>query len=196
MANPSKGGDAKLQGLKRTFRAKIAKPPKWSREYVVCSVRGGIDRFCFLQTTRVPVGESLQQEEENKMKKMFIVLPLAALLLTLTIGIAGARYSYEDPALCVAGKWLTVDAAHPAAVMVSVPEDTPYGDQKAGGCKTPLPNVPLINVVRERGEGHIMHVRVDGKGASTPTVSVSYGGTSFTKANDGKGMLNFDFRVP
>jgi hypothetical protein len=129
------------------------------------------------------------------MKKMFVVLPLAVLLLTLTIGIAGARYGYEDPALCVAGKWLVVDAAHPAAVTVSVPEDTPYGDQKAGGCKTPLPSVPLISAVKERGEGHTMHVKVEGKGASTPTVSVSYGDTHFTKANNGKGVLNFDFRV-
>lgn len=130
------------------------------------------------------------------MKKMLVILPLAMLLLTLTIGIAGAGYSYADPALCVAGKWLVVNAASPAAVMVSVPEDTPYGNQKAGGCKTPLPNVPLINIVRERGEGHNMHVMVDGKGASTPTVNVSYGDTLFTKANNGKGMLNFDFKVP
>ena len=63
------------------------------------------------------------------MKKMFFVLPLAVLLLTLTIGVAAARYNYEDPALCVSGKWLLVDAASRAGVTVFVPEDTPYGNQ-------------------------------------------------------------------
>ena len=67
------------------------------------------------------------------MKKMLLVLPLAVLLLTLSIGVAVARYDYEDPALCVAGKWLLVDAASPAGVTVFVPEDTAYGNQKAGG---------------------------------------------------------------
>lgn len=130
------------------------------------------------------------------MKKMFVVLPLAVLLLTLTIGITGAAYDYEDPALCVAGKWLLVNAARPGAVSVFVPEDIPYGDQTAGGCKTPGPNFPQPQVVKERGEGNTMHVVVDGKDASTPTVQVSYGDATVTKANKGKGTLNFQFAVP
>jgi hypothetical protein len=132
------------------------------------------------------------------MKKMFIILPLAVLLLTLTVGIAGAAYGYEDPALCVAGKWLVVDAASPSAVTVFVPEDTRYGDQKAGGCKIEGPtNVPLIQVVvKVRGDGHTMRVQIDGKNASTPQVHVTYGDEALTKANKGKGTLDFRFDFP
>jgi hypothetical protein len=130
------------------------------------------------------------------MKKMLVVLPVALLLLTLTIGVASARYAYEDPALCVAGQWLVVDAAHASAVTVSLPEDTPYGDQQAGGCQTAGPDVPLLNVVRERGEGHNMLVKVEGKDATMPTVTVSYGDKAVTKKNNGKGSLNFKFTVP
>jgi hypothetical protein len=155
-------------------------------------VNSGIDSF-FLQT----VGQRFEwTEEEAGMKKMFLVLPLAVLLLTLTIGVAAARYDYEDPALCVAGKWLLVDAASPAAVTVFVPEDTAYGDQKAGGCKTAGPNVPLVQIVKERGGGHTMRVQVDSKLASTPNIVVSYGKDSLTKANKGKGTLEFKFDLP
>jgi len=130
------------------------------------------------------------------MKKMLVVLPLAVLLVTLTIGVASARYHFADPALCVEGKWLVVDAADPAAVKVFVAEDTPYGDQIAGGCTTPGPDVPLVNIVKERGRGPIMLVQVDGKNASTPTVHVSYGDRSVTRPNNGRGTLNFVFALP
>lgn len=130
------------------------------------------------------------------MKKMLVVLPLAVLLLTLTIGIAGAAYGYEDPALCVAGKWLMVDAASPSAVTVFVPEDTRYGDQKAGGCKVARSSVPLIQIVKERGEGQNMRVQIDGKNASTPQVHVTYGDEVLTKSNKGKGTLDFKFELP
>ena len=127
------------------------------------------------------------------MKKMLVVLPLAVLLLTLTIGVAGAGYAYEDPALCVASQWLVVNAASHTAVTVSLPEGTPYGAQ--GGCTMPAPAAQTLNVVKERGEGHVMLVRVDGKSAS-PTVTVSYGDVSITKENNGKEMLNFKFTLP
>ncbi len=130
------------------------------------------------------------------MKKMLVVLPVALLLLTLTIGVVSAGYAYEDPALCVAGQWLVIDAANSSAVSVAVPEDTPYGNQQAGGCQTAGPDVPLLNVVRERGEGHRMSVKVDGREATTPTVTVSYGDESVTKKNNGRGSLNFKFTVP
>jgi hypothetical protein len=130
------------------------------------------------------------------MKKMFIILPLAVLLLTLTVGIAGAAYGYEDPVLCVAGKWLVVDAASPSAVTVFVPEDTRYGDQKAGGCKVAAPAVPLVQIVKERGDGHSMRVQIDGKNASTPQVHVAYGDEALTKVNKGKGTLDFRFDLP
>jgi hypothetical protein len=130
------------------------------------------------------------------MKKMLFVLPLALLLVTLTMGVAAARYNYEDPALCVSGKWLLVDAASPAAVTVFVPEDTAYGNQKAGGCKEAGPDVPLVKIVKERGGGHTMRVQVDGKLASVPEIVVSYGKDSFTQDNKGKGMFEFKFDLP
>lgn len=131
------------------------------------------------------------------MKKMLFVLPLAVLLLTLTIGIAAARYDYEDPALCVAGQWLMVDAAaQPAGVTVFVPENTAYGNQAAGGCSTAGPNLPLVQVVKERGGNHTLRVQVDGKLASTPEVVVSYGDQTSAKDNKGKGTLNFKFDLP
>jgi hypothetical protein len=130
------------------------------------------------------------------MKKMFFVLPLALLLVTLTMGVAAARYDYEDPALCVAGKWLVVDAASRAGVTVFVPEDTAYGNQKAGGCPTAGPDVPLVNIVKERGGGHSMRVQVEGKLASTPELTVAYGKESVTKDNKGKGTLEFKFDLP
>ena len=131
------------------------------------------------------------------MKKMLFVLPLAVLLLTLTIGVAAARYDYEDPALCVAGQWLMVDAAaQPGGVTVYVPEGVAYGNQQAGGCATAGPNAPLVQVVKQRGGAHTLRVQVDGKMASTPVVVASYGGQSFTKDNKGKGTLDFKFDLP
>jgi hypothetical protein len=130
------------------------------------------------------------------MKKLGVVLPLTLLLLMGTIGIAAARYGYEDPALCVAGKWLVVDAAQNSAVKVFLPEDTPYGDQVAGGCTTPGPDVPILQTVRERGRHGAMQVLVDGKSATTPTLTVSYGDVSKVAPNRGKGMLVFVFALP
>ena len=128
------------------------------------------------------------------MKKLMIVLPLAVLMISLSFAIASAGVDWEDPALCVEGQWLLVDAAHPAAVTVSLPEGTRYGDQAAGGCTTPGPAVPIIQVVKERG-GHEMKVQVDGKNA-TPTVKASFGNVSQTKSNNGKQTLNFKFALP
>ena len=130
------------------------------------------------------------------MKKMLFVLPLALLLVTLTMGVAAARYDYEDPALCVAGQWLLVDAATPAGVTVFVPDGTAYGDQTAGGCKTAGPDVPLVQVVKERGGGHTMRIQVDGKQASTPVITVLYGKESQTQNNKGRGTSEFKFDLP
>lgn len=129
------------------------------------------------------------------MKKLIVILPLALVLLTLTLGIAGASYGYADPALCLNGKWLVVNAADASAVTVFVPEDSQYGDQAAGGCKTPGPNVPIIQTVKEKGEHHLVLVQIDGKHASTPSVSVSYGDRKEVQPNNGKGKLNFLFMI-
>jgi len=125
------------------------------------------------------------------MKKLLVVLPLVALLFAVALPIVGASMDDEDPKLCVEGKWLLVVAAKPAAVRVTVPENARYGNQQQGGCTTPGPAVPLITVVRERGEGHWMRVWVDGDRASKPTVTASYGAQSQTKRNNGHGNLNF-----
>jgi hypothetical protein len=129
------------------------------------------------------------------MKKLIFVFALVAVLLSLSLPVVLAGMDFEDPALCVEGKWLLVDAAHPGAIKVTVPEDARYGNQQQGGCTTPGPDVPLIQVVKERGERHVMRVWVDGKQASTPQVTVSYGDAVHVKPNNGKGALNFWFLV-
>ncbi|MCL4395862.1 MAG: hypothetical protein M1482_13845 [Chloroflexi bacterium] len=129
------------------------------------------------------------------MKRIGVVLSLTLLLLTATIGIAAARYGYEDPALCVAGQWLVVDAAQNSAVQVFLPEDTAYGDQAAGGCATPGPNVPILQTVREKGRHGAMRVLVNGKFATTPTLTVSYNGVTKVVQNRGRGMLVFNFAL-
>ncbi len=129
------------------------------------------------------------------MKKLWIVLPLIVLMISLTLTIASAGVDWEDPALCVAGQWLLVDAARPSAVTVFIPEDTPYGNQIAGGCATPGPAVPILQVVKERG-GHAMKVQIKGMNATTPTLKVSYRDAVQIKANNGKETLNFWFDLP
>ncbi len=128
------------------------------------------------------------------MKKMFFAIPLVIVLLSLTIAWVGAGMDLDDPKLCVEGKWLLVDAALPSGVRVTVPEEAVYGNQRQGRCKTPGPDVPLITAVKERGEHHRMVVFVDGKQATTPTVTVSYGQETQVKKNT-KGMMVFTFTV-
>jgi len=125
------------------------------------------------------------------MRKWFVVLPLAVLLVALTLSWAGAGMDYEDPKLCVEGKWLTVEAADPAGVTVFLPEGVRYGDQQQGGCATPGPNVPLLTAVVQRGEHHWMRVQVDGARASRPVVRVTYGSVTEVRANNGKRTINF-----
>lgn len=129
------------------------------------------------------------------MKKLLFVLPLAVLMLSLTLTIASAGVDWEDPALCVNGQWLIVDAAQPSAVTVSLPEGTRYGDQTAGGCAIAGPVVPLIQVIKERG-GDNMKVQVNGKNATTPNVKASFGNDLQIKSNNGKQTLNFQFGLP
>jgi hypothetical protein len=62
-------------------------------------------------------------EREVKMKRLLVMLPLAVLLLALTLSWVGAGMDDDDPKLCVEGKWLVVNAASPAAVRVTLPED-------------------------------------------------------------------------
>lgn len=128
------------------------------------------------------------------MKKLIVVFALVAALTTLSLSFATAAMDFEDPALCVNGKWLLVDAAHPSAVKVLVPDDAHYGDQKAGGCKTPAPVNQFITNVKETNAEHLMRVWVDGSQASTPTITVSYGNVVETKKNTGRWIM-FTFLV-
>jgi hypothetical protein len=134
------------------------------------------------------------RRKKAKMKKLLVVLPLAILLVALTISWAGAGMDYEDPKLCVEGKWLLVIVADPSAITVSLPEDVRYGNQQQGRCSTPGPNAPLITQVNARGHGSQMRVQVDGARA-TPTVTVSYGADTQVRKNNGHSTLNFNFRV-
>jgi hypothetical protein len=129
------------------------------------------------------------------MKKLLVVLPLAVLLFASMLTLVGASMDDEDPKLCVEGKWLLVNAAPVSSIRVTVPENARYGNQQQGGCTTPGPNVPLITVVRERGERHLMRVWVDGATASKPTVTATYGMQNHIKRNNGRGNLNFIFFV-
>lgn len=128
------------------------------------------------------------------MKKHVFVLALAVMLMSLSLPIASAAMDFEDPALCVNGKWLLVDAALPSAIKVVVPDDARYGDQIAGGCKTPAPVDLAITVVKEGNAQHLMQVWVDGSKASVPTLTVAYGDEVKTKKNNGKPMV-FTFFV-
>jgi hypothetical protein len=129
------------------------------------------------------------------MKKTLFVLLMVVALLAWTLPVALAGQADQDPKLCVEGKWLLVDAAPPSAVKVFVPEDTRYGNQQQGGCRTPGPNVPMITVVVERGEHHLMRVQVDGSAASRPTVKATYGNVVRVERNNGRGNVNFLFLV-
>lgn len=128
------------------------------------------------------------------MKKLLFTFALIAVLMSLSLPFASAAMDFEDPALCVNGKWLLVDAALPSAIKVVVPDDARYGDQKAGGCKTPAPVAHAITVVKEGNAQHMMQVWVDGSQASVPTLTVSYGDEVKTKKNNGKPMV-FTFFV-
>lgn len=129
------------------------------------------------------------------MKKMFFALTLVVMLLSLTFAVAGAELEWDDPKLCVNGEWLLVIAAKPSAVKVYLPEDARYGDQSQGGCTTPGPDVPMITNVATRGERSVMLVMVDGKFATTPTVTSSYGQISEVRRNNGKQTLTYLFRL-
>jgi hypothetical protein len=129
------------------------------------------------------------------MKKRVFATMLAVMLLSLSFAVVGAGFDFEDPKLCVNGEWLLVIAAHPSGVKVTLPPNAKAGDQKAGGCKTPGPAVPLITNVVKRGERGLMVVQVDGKLATTPVVKASYDGARRVQRNDGKQTLTFVFRL-
>jgi hypothetical protein len=116
------------------------------------------------------------------------------LLALVSVAPAFADLEWADPALCVNGKWLLIDAAATSAIQVRVPQDAAYGDQAAGHCRTaaPAPLLPLSSV-KAKGHGDTMTVVVDGSDAS-PVVTVSYGMRSETRRNHGREM-RFEFQL-
>lgn len=128
------------------------------------------------------------------MKKMLFVAVLVVALMTLVIPVVSASWDYDDPALCVNGQWLLVDAALPSGIQVVVPDDAAYGNQAVGHCAKPAPVAGVITKVKEGKTDHLMTVWVDGSVASTPTITVSYGNAVRTKPNTGRLML-FVFNV-
>ncbi len=128
------------------------------------------------------------------MKKLVLLSALFLLLFVLTLGTAFADMQMEDPVLCVAGQWLTVDAVavgHQDAVTVILPANTPYGDST--GCSA-NPAARIENVAVRQSNSPIMQVEVNGEYA-TPVVTTSYDGKTFHKANNGKRVLNFQFNL-
>ena len=125
------------------------------------------------------------------MKKFALLFVVA--LMALANGHAFADVEWADPSLCVAGQWLVINAANNDAIRVTVPHETAYGDQAAGGCTTPAP-APLLPLssVTVRGESG-MRVMIDGRQAS-PLVVVTYGLRAQTHDNDG-GRMQFRFSV-
>jgi len=123
------------------------------------------------------------------MKKMLFVGVLVVALMTLVIPVVSASWDYDDPALCVNGQWLMVDAALPSGIQVVVPEGAHFGNRAAGHCATPAPAKGAITKVRAGVADHLMTVWVDGSVASTPTITVSYGNAVRTRPNTGKMML-------
>ena len=129
-------------------------------------------------------------------KNVFVLLNVAVLLALTLTSVAAACPGGDDPTICVNGQWLTIDAASQNGISVRVPADARYGNQQQGGCQAPQPSgIPLLSskVVKETGGGHQVKVQLDGKLASEPKVTVSYGSVSQTKSNNGKQTLNFNF---
>ena len=127
------------------------------------------------------------------MKKFSILIALALMLISVSVTFADLEF--EDPALCVNGEWLVINAATSTAIKVTVPRGTHYGNQQEGRCKTPAP-APVLpkHAVTERGNGHTMFVEIDGRNASKPIVTVSYDDVTFTEQNRG-GMMKFKFEL-
>ncbi len=127
------------------------------------------------------------------MRKAVLIAALLLLVLVLTLGTALAEMEMEDPVLCVAGQWLTVRDADPVAVTVILPAGTLYGE--AGACTAEKPEGDLIaNAAVRQGNSPLMRVEVSGVKATQP-VEVTYGDKQYTKPNNGKHVLVFQFNL-
>lgn len=118
----------------------------------------------------------------------------AIMLVLFAVVPAFADLEWADPALCVNGQWLVVNAADNSSIQVQLPGSAAYGNQAAGQCATPAP-APILpaSQITVRGNGAVMMVVVDGANASQP-VTVSYGAQSNTRSNNGHSM-HFGFQL-
>ena len=125
------------------------------------------------------------------MKKFALLFVVA--LMALANGHAFADVEWADPSLCVAGKWLVINAANNGGIRVTLPRGTAYGDQAAGRCMTPAPAPVLPSSSVTVGSDDGMRVMIDGQQAS-PVVVVAYGWRVQTRVNLG-GPMQFRFSV-
>ncbi len=126
------------------------------------------------------------------MKRIVLASLFVVLLLSLTFAFVSAGEIWDDPVLCVAGQWLTVDAGAQPAVTGYLPEGTPYGPQ--GGCTVPPPDDTFVTEVKTRAGGRVMVITVDGESASQPHVVVTYGEDIKVKNNNHQ-PLTFSFNL-
>ncbi len=127
------------------------------------------------------------------MKQIVVASLLVVLLLSLSLVVVTAGEIWDDPVLCVAGQWLTVDAGAQPAVTVSLPDGTPFDE--GAGCTLPPPDNTFITSVEIRpGNSPVMVVRVDGNSASQPDVVVTYGEDVKVKHNNNQ-PLTFTFNL-
>lgn len=127
--------------------------------------------------------------------KRLVVIFLVGLFFTLTLPVAMAGWGFEDPVMCIAGQWLSIDLAGPTGVSIALPEGVPYGN--AGNCdaKQPQGNLLPSDVVTVKGGGHKIKVEIHPYYASE-TVTVSYNGDIQERANNLKQNLVFHFDLP
>ncbi len=126
------------------------------------------------------------------MKRIVLASLFVVLLFSLSFVFVSAGEIWDDPVLCVAGQWLTVDAGAQPAVTVYLPEGTPYGDH--GGCTLPPPDNTFVTDVHTRNGGPVMAIKVDGESASQPHVVVTYGDDVQVKNNNHQ-PLTFTFNL-
>ncbi len=134
----------------------------------------------------------------KQLATLSLVVLAIAFLAVATFGTVSAGFGYEDPAICVEGQWLVIDAAAHQGVTIYVPEGTAYGDQEEGGCATDTTATVfkgMGGIIKSRGTGSKMLVMIEGKFA-TPTVTVTYGDQEPQILENTGGMLWADFELP
>ena len=132
------------------------------------------------------------------MKQVVVSAALVAVLLSVTFTVTSAGLGMEDPALCVAGKWLVVNWARQSSIKVYVPKGTSYGNAaNCGDFPSGVTGEYSGHVVKTKAAANQVVVEINGKHAPDE-VTVWYGdeSNSQTLSNSGKGILVFTFILP